>query len=122
MGSNGYPDVIGVVLRVATHLLERHRERREAVAESEFTQTPEPMEAAAAWSLTTSYEPTAGCWAKWGLGLEARWQRSVRSANDFSFRRCQEHFSVIPSAVLRGIASYPDASNGEQYLDAEAVP
>jgi len=41
---------------------------------------------------------------------------------DFNFRRCQEAFAAIPGARLRGNAYYPDASKGEKFLDAAAVP
>ncbi|KAB5536220.1 FAD binding domain-containing protein [Coniochaeta sp. 2T2.1] len=41
---------------------------------------------------------------------------------DINFKRCQEAFAAIPGAVLKGNAYYPDASKGEEFLDAAAVP
>jgi FAD/FMN-containing dehydrogenase len=41
---------------------------------------------------------------------------------DINYRRCQEAFSAIPGSRLKGNAYYPDASKGEKYLDAAAIP
>lgn len=41
---------------------------------------------------------------------------------DINFRRCKEAFGKIPGAKLRGNAYYPDASKGEEFLRADAVP
>ncbi|KAK3900400.1 FAD-linked oxidase-like protein [Staphylotrichum tortipilum] len=41
---------------------------------------------------------------------------------EVNYKRCQEAFKAIPGARLRGNTYYPDASKGEQYLDAVTVP
>ncbi|KAK4155414.1 FAD binding domain-containing protein [Chaetomidium leptoderma] len=45
-----------------------------------------------------------------------------REILEVNYKRCQEAFKAIPGARLRGNAYYPDASKGEKYLDAAAVP
>ncbi len=45
-----------------------------------------------------------------------------REIIEVNYRRCQEAFKAIPGARLRGNTYYPDASKGEQYLDAATVP